>query len=93
MRKIIRGDAPFPPVLQSANLQDSLVEMNKYFGLPPEQRSQKRVPINEGAVYNSTILDTLKRLFANKCAFCESFDVEMRISHYRPISNAHLGDD
>jgi len=93
VRKIIRGDAPFPPVLQSANLQDSLVEMNKYFGLPPEQRSQKRVPINEGAVYNSTILDTLKRLFANKCAFCESFDVEMRISHYRPISNAHLGDD
>lgn len=92
MRKINRGDAPFPPMLQSANLQDSLREMNKYFGLLPEQRNQKRAPLNEGVVYNSTILDTLKKLFANKCALCESFDKEMRISHYRPISNANLGD-
>ncbi|MGX9729639.1 AAA family ATPase [Janthinobacterium aestuarii] len=92
MRRIKRTSVR--PIVSLAANAPRLIEQKKalrnYFTLPPGRRQQLRAPVDLSLVQRPDVLDSLRAMFAGKCAYCESklFNTNGVVSHFRPPSNA-----
>lgn len=92
MRRVKRTSVrPTPSLAASApRLIEQKKALRNYFTLPPGRRLQLRAPVDLSLVQRPDVLDSLRSVFAGKCAYCESklFNTHGVVSHFRPPSNA-----
>lgn len=73
MQRFDRSSEPPPVLLQSKEFILQRQAMFKYFKLEEQRRAQTRVPNLHVELNHDSINSALKRLFHDKCAFCESY--------------------
>lgn len=88
MIHVDRQRVPVPSILTSELVDQARKELEKYFSIDRQQRSQSRFPFNK-KLWDETFPD-LQNLFLNKCAYCESPIIIMEglVDHFRPIGDA-----
>jgi predicted ATPase len=91
MRKVVRPITP-PEFLSSPAVNEAKKKILGYLRLDPDARSQRRDNINEKLFFDSSLIGSLRHLFQDKCAFCES-DArgDGRLVHLRPMRFVYDG--
>ena len=87
----VRRDAVDVPIsLTSDATRTARLAVKEYLRLPAARREQRRPPLDERRYRASDVVDALRRLFRDKCAYCEQTirRGEDQIEHFRPRSFA-----
>jgi len=88
MRRISR-QAQAPEFLSSPRVREARGELFEFLRRPLEERRQRRAPLHEDIFYDSDFGIVLGKLFAGKCAYCESPLNGMPVArHFRPLQFA-----
>lgn len=90
MLKIRRNTEHTPSSLMGEPARIARLAVIDYLRLPEESRAQRRPPIDESLYRSSDVVDALRRLFHDKCAYCEATveHGDENVEHFRPRSFA-----
>jgi len=89
MRKILRPVSP-PEFLTSPRVHEEKTKILSYLRRDQSDRSQRRDNLNEELFFDTSLINDLRRLFQDKCAFCESRIVSYgRVVHMRPLRSVY----
>ncbi len=76
-----------PPALFFEIIDQPRERLLRWAHRPPEERRQRRAPIDRDLFHHSRLADMVYQEFAGACAFCERpVDSSDGASHYRPLS-------
>lgn len=76
-----------PPALFFDTIDGPRERLLRWAHRPPEERRQRRAPIDHDLFHHSHLADMVYQEFAGACAFCERpVDSSAGASHYRPLS-------
>jgi uncharacterized protein (TIGR02646 family) len=87
----VRRDATEPPsTLMGESARMARMAVIDYLRLPEDSRAQRRPPLDESLYRATDVVDALRRLFRDKCAYCETAigHGEETVEHFRPRSFA-----
>ncbi|MBX3566326.1 MAG: AAA family ATPase [Sphingomonas sp.] len=87
MRRLSRPTQS-PAVLQSPRVQKAKAELFAFLRRPPEERRQRRAPLDEDLFHDSEFGHVIYNLCAGKCAYCESPLRANLVRHFRPLQFA-----
>jgi uncharacterized protein (TIGR02646 family) len=91
MIHVDRNSVPPPSSLQGSEALEARERAEAFFSGPPERRRQQTFEF-ERPIYRATdVLAALNRLFAGKCAYCETVYgpvTRLFVDHFRPRSSA-----
>lgn len=86
MLRVNRSDVPLPAILESSRVREARRSIEEILTLPDQERLQRRAPYRIDLIRSKDFLDSLGKLFANKCAYCESeLILDAEIDHFRPF--------
>lgn len=91
MRKVNRGAATLPEILQGDDMRAAKAALAEHYRLDPLERARRRPPLNPKIWTSATVRQQLASVFLSKCAYCETpLDGSNvgDVSHYRPTGNA-----
>jgi uncharacterized protein (TIGR02646 family) len=89
MIKVVKSSVPIPTKLTTANCHRKL---HLIWNSGNHDATRKaRVKSADYYYANETVTSALRTLYHNKCAYCETFDDEFEIEHYRP--KAEVAED
>lgn len=83
-----RREETRPASLRPENLRDVQAEIDRYFGLPEEERRQTDVPQIWKRPFADDVLPALMDLSYGKCAFCERSGIPLQPYRFRPPAYA-----
>ncbi len=89
---IDRNSIPFPEILNSKEVEIAKERLTEFYSKSQNSRSQQKYSRPFEIEVSRDIKESLRNLFKNKCAYCESTISEAigigDIDHFRPKSNA-----
>lgn len=89
---IDRNSVSFPEILNSREVNIAKERLKKFYGKPLNSRLQQKYSRPFELEVSKSIKESLRDLFKNKCAYCESPIPEAvgigDVDHFRPKSNA-----
>jgi uncharacterized protein (TIGR02646 family) len=92
MRQVDRSVVPLPETLQSPEVRAARRAIEAVLLLPEEERRQRRAPYNVSFLQSDDVRENLAKLFANRCAYCESKlasdSANDVVEQFRPINVA-----
>ncbi len=89
MRHVSKNGISVPSVLRSDRTREAQSQIEQVLRLDDALRKTRRVPIDQAIFLDQEVQGKLRRLFAKKCAYCETFlTADDNVDHFRPISNA-----
>lgn len=92
MRRVDRLGVPVPLSLQSTRVRDARRAVEEILILPDVERRQRRSPYAPDYVQAPDVRNSLREVFANKCAYCESdltTGSSENVDHFRPVRVGH----
>lgn len=87
--------AEIPQFLLSDMVQAARQRLNDYLRRSPDERDQRRAPIDHELFFDQSLYDELYSMFEGKCAFCETVYLAAsprRASHFRPLRDGSHDD-
>ncbi|GBH29575.1 AAA family ATPase [Sphingobium xenophagum] len=83
-----------PNLSGDPRLQEIRRQLFEYLRRSPEERAERRAPIDESFFYSSSVREPVSRRSYGKCVFCESEPTgEEFVDHFRPLRDARDLED
>jgi uncharacterized protein (TIGR02646 family) len=88
--RVRRDIVDIPVTLTGETARQARLEIVQYLRLPADSRAQRRPPLPDRLYRSSDIVEALRRLFRDKCAYCESAVPrgDENVEHFRPLAFA-----
>lgn len=89
MRYVERASISPPRILSSSEANKARGRPSNWMKLDERSRRQRRFKIDNSIAQHHEVKSSLKDLFENRCAYCETeLASNFSVTHHRPISNA-----
>ncbi len=90
MLRVERAVASVPAVLQSDEARQARLAIIDYLRMDSARSEQRRAPVSDRLYRNAPVVEALRRLFRDKCAYCESAipHGQEEVEHFRPLGHA-----